>query len=46
MLADAIEKGQCGDLWDIIGFTEEEHARLPELLRAAAMEARGRTAVR
>jgi hypothetical protein len=35
-LADMIEKGKCGDLWDINDVSEEDHARLPTLLRTLA----------
>lgn len=35
-LALAIEAGQCGDLWDMIGISEIEHAGLPALLRSLA----------
>lgn len=35
-LADMIERNQCGDFWDVNGVSEEDHARLPSLLRTAA----------
>lgn len=35
-LADMIERGQCGDVWDINDVSEADHARLPALLRRLA----------
>lgn len=37
-LADGVETGHLGDMWDILNITEEEHANLPGVLRDLATE--------